>query len=783
MKIELFCSRFGTAILLNLITLLSVTGQLPPLIFPEGAGVNIHFTRGNEKDIDMIAQAGFKFIRMDFSWGGTERKKGVYDFSAYDELTANLEKRGIRPVYILDYSNPLYEDIIEINEGGKIRKEVASPQKPESVEAFARWAAEAARHFKGHKIVWEIWNEPNIFFWKPKPDVQKYIALAKATVKAVKAADPQAVVIAPASSEFPWGFLEEMFKAGLIEDLDAISVHPYRGRAPETVAADYAKLRRMIDRYASPGKRGVPIISGEWGYATHTKGVSLETQAAYIVRQQLVNLMLGVPISIWYDWKNDGPDQAYNEHNFGTVTQDLKPKPAYIAIKTATSQLNGCKFVRRINNPESEVYSLLFYDKDGSQKIAVWTINKPEDVTIKIGLSSPDDVKIVNWEGAAVQPELANGELKIRASYLPQYVTLLKKSRELSAAGCWEIERPLKTFVEAGGNELFQLPVVVRNPFEKPVEVNLVFKLSENSEKRLVKVPAGKSERVVFKAAINRRDLETIPGLVEVEYYDLASKGTSLGKWREDFEVVVSNVLKFEVAPVENGVKVIVQNPYKKVFSGTVSSGKWSAPLTVNEKNDIFEFIIPSQNKNDLSLVVTDRANKIVAKLPEYKFISLNVTNIEAHLDGDSKIPAKVNVVKTFTKDNPFKDVWTVEYKFDSGWRFVRISENGRRVAQGKPKEFGLWVNGDNSGNILRMRVTDSNGQTFQPNGPAINWKGWRWVKFNLADLSSAGHWGGANDGIVRGDLMLDTLLIIDGSNKQTEGKIMVSGFTLIYEN
>ncbi|MDP4225992.1 MAG: hypothetical protein Q8910_06395, partial [Bacteroidota bacterium] len=28
------------------------------------AGVNIHFIKGNEKDLDMIAAAGFKFIRM-----------------------------------------------------------------------------------------------------------------------------------------------------------------------------------------------------------------------------------------------------------------------------------------------------------------------------------------------------------------------------------------------------------------------------------------------------------------------------------------------------------------------------------------------------------------------------------------------------------------------------------------------------------------------------------------------------------------------------------------------
>jgi hypothetical protein len=45
----------------------------------------------------------------------------------------------------------------------------------------------------------------------------------------------------------------------------------------------------------------MPIISGEWGYATHAQGLSLETQADFLTRQQLFNLLQGIPISIWYD--------------------------------------------------------------------------------------------------------------------------------------------------------------------------------------------------------------------------------------------------------------------------------------------------------------------------------------------------------------------------------------------------------------------------------------------------------------------------------------------------
>src|ERR1041385_8689243 len=113
--------------------------EIPELILPAGVGVNIHFTRGHERDLDLIAAAGFRFVRMDFSWEGTERTKNQFDWSAYDELTANLEKRGLRAYYILDYSNPLYEETVASRNpitGKEESKGTDSPQHPESVAAF-----------------------------------------------------------------------------------------------------------------------------------------------------------------------------------------------------------------------------------------------------------------------------------------------------------------------------------------------------------------------------------------------------------------------------------------------------------------------------------------------------------------------------------------------------------------------------------------------------------------------------------------------------------------------
>ena len=401
--------------------------DLPELILPQGAGVNIHFTSGHERDLDLIASAGFKFIRMDFGWGGIETKKREYNWADYDELTASLEKRGLRAIYILDYSNPLYEEMVFSKNPltGREQKDTASPHHSESVAAFARWAAASAKHFAGRRIIWEIWNEPNISFWKPKPDVQQYSTLFLAAAKAVREADPNATIIGPGTSEVPVKFIEEFFAAGALAYLDAVSVHPYRSytKGPETAVEDYAKLHALIDRHAPvPEKKRLPIISSEWGYSTFTnKGVSLQTQAAFLVRQQLANLLAGVPISIWYDWKDDGTDQKEREHNFGAVTRDLKPKPSFTALQTLTRELSGFHIEKRIATDGTNDFVLLL-SNGAERKLAAWTTGEARAVTI--GGLNFKPANIISGDGTIAEAKLAQDSLSLKLTAMPQYISL-----------------------------------------------------------------------------------------------------------------------------------------------------------------------------------------------------------------------------------------------------------------------------------------------------------------------------------------------------------------------
>jgi polysaccharide biosynthesis protein PslG len=382
-----FTTKFIVPIAASAFLILTTShAQIPQFVIPDGVGVNIHSTAANPTDLDLIAAAGFKFVRMDVDWQTTEPQPGQYNWKYHDDLTALLDQRGIRALYILCYVNAAYEQTVDATHPitHKPERITASPRQPESIAAFARWAAAAAKHFHGHHIMWEIYNEPNGFFWKPKPDAKEYAALALATAKAIREADPDTTIVGPALFSFDWPFLETLFQSGVLQYLDGITVHPYRfpQMPPETTGSDYKKLRELIAQYAPPSKKHLPILSGEWGYASHNQGVSLETQAAYAVRQQLNNLYSGVPLSIWYDWKNDGLDAANNEHNFGLMEPDLKPKPAYMALQNMIRELKGYKFQRRLDLPHRDEFALLFKSPTGDRKIAAWTTGASHEVQL-----------------------------------------------------------------------------------------------------------------------------------------------------------------------------------------------------------------------------------------------------------------------------------------------------------------------------------------------------------------------------------------------------------------
>lgn len=380
---------------------------LSTLLIPYGLGVNIHFT-GEPKDLDLIADCGFRFIRMDLVWSSIEKEKGIYKFeeTGYDALTEGCWKRGIKILYILDYSNKLYESD-------------RSVQTEEGRKAFANFAEAAVKRYAGKGIIWEVWNEPNISqFWQPQPSVDDYCKLVEATSQAIKKADPSCILVAPATSGIPFEWLEECFKRGLLNWIDALSVHPYRHSNPETVIKDYARLRELMKKY-SPDEKS--ILSGEWGYSLinwDNKRLTEETQAQYLVRMFLTNLYQGIPVSIWYDWKDDGLDPNEREHHFGTMTNDLKPKMAYISAKTLSDTLAGYKVIERINIGSEDDY-ILKLKSDDKSALVLWTTGEQHVIELPEKINTGTLIDMLGREKVKIEKEN-----KVKISQSPCYIII-----------------------------------------------------------------------------------------------------------------------------------------------------------------------------------------------------------------------------------------------------------------------------------------------------------------------------------------------------------------------
>jgi hypothetical protein len=137
---------------------------------------------------------------------------------------------------------------------------------PSSADEFGRFAGDVARRYAPQGVhVYEIWNEPNIGYWKPLPDPAGYTAVLRAASTAIHAADPLAVVVtggtSPAgdgpSTYSPQTWLSRLYANGAKPYFDAVGHHPYVDAWSNWEAmADYqVNLRQIMTANGDAEKR------------------------------------------------------------------------------------------------------------------------------------------------------------------------------------------------------------------------------------------------------------------------------------------------------------------------------------------------------------------------------------------------------------------------------------------------------------------------------------------------------------------------------------------------
>lgn len=220
--------------------------------------------------------------------------------------------------------------------------------------AYARFAAAAVRRYAPRGVLhYELWNEPNIAgFWRngPRPDPANYTRLVRAAYPAMKAEEPDAVVLAGALAPggsarsacssgalkiAPVRFLEAMYEEGAAGSFDAVSFHPYTPEPASAhpcnpwfqIAGGDSSLRSVMEANGD-GEKAIWLT--EFGARADLVG---EERQAEIIR---------TAIELWHEDALAGPLFVYTYRDpendtFNLVRDDWSRRPAWDAFQAAVA--------------------------------------------------------------------------------------------------------------------------------------------------------------------------------------------------------------------------------------------------------------------------------------------------------------------------------------------------------------------------------------------------------------------------------------------------------------
>jgi len=314
-----------------------------------------------ERQAQLVSEAGFHWIRQEFAWEDIEihgrgnfvdRRNdpdGVDAWAKYDHIVDTAGQYDLQIIARL--SNPPAWSRAAGDDDGPMAP-------PDDVADYAAFAEAVAGRYRGRIRYYQLWNEPNIYpeWGENDPDPEAYAELLCAGYQAVKAADPDAVVLSgalAATSELSgrnlndYVFLQRLYDAGGGECFDILTMQGYglwsgptdHRREPFVVNYGRVEYIRDIMLRNGDGDKAIWISEMNWNVAPDDVPpdygrVTLDQQARWAPlayqRAQEEWPYVGV-VNFWYfkrpsdDWEQAGRPEAY----FRMATPDFELLPVY----------------------------------------------------------------------------------------------------------------------------------------------------------------------------------------------------------------------------------------------------------------------------------------------------------------------------------------------------------------------------------------------------------------------------------------------------------------------
>ncbi len=317
--------------------------------------VGVHTLPADRHSLALAVEAGFDTVVELFSWRQIEPTRDEWHWQHPDEVVAGAAHYGLALVVRLDQHPAWASDV-----------PLALNAPPDDVADYARFVGRVAERYRGRVLGYVIWNEPNLAIdWGGRPpDPAAYVELLCAAYRAVKQADPSALVVsaglAPTNQNDNQAmddrrFLRAMLEAGASRCFDVLGVHPYGFAHPPDDprgASDRLNLARVEDLreiMLAHGLGHVPFWATEMGWTVDGRGagawqtVTEGQQADYLVaafRRARCEWPWLELMAVWNLPSTYGPEgQAPADRlpaeflGYSLIDATGRPRPAYDALR------------------------------------------------------------------------------------------------------------------------------------------------------------------------------------------------------------------------------------------------------------------------------------------------------------------------------------------------------------------------------------------------------------------------------------------------------------------
>ena len=306
-----------------------------------------------QRTLQLVREMGVNTIVEFFPWAYIERSPDQYDWSSVDRIVRHARNQGI---HIIARMGLVPGWARQTPDDPRAERSTLNTLPLDSFDDFAQFAADFAARYAGTIDQLIIWNEPNLAFeWgRRPPDPQAYAELLKVVYPRVKAAVPDAIVLAGALSPGAslgdgrdrlgdLEYTQQLYAAGAAPYFDMWAVHAYGARVsyddpPYPEEVNFRRTEINHELIAALGDRNKPLIITEggwndnlrWSAAVRPADRLRWTIGAYRQSQEW-NWLEATCI-----WQFSTPWQARTyQDNWNFVAADGTPKAIYWAVREA----------------------------------------------------------------------------------------------------------------------------------------------------------------------------------------------------------------------------------------------------------------------------------------------------------------------------------------------------------------------------------------------------------------------------------------------------------------